>query len=56
MSHSVILVNLSGPVIVAHRLYIRKLVDPLELSGCGVALLGSFLFVMDGTSEKAKPE
>ena len=56
MSHSVILVNLSGPVIVGHRLYTRRPVDPLELSGCGVALLGSILFVLDTSSEKANPE
>jgi predicted acyltransferase (DUF342 family) len=56
MSHSVIFVNLSGPVIVGWRLYRNYPVHAMEMSGCGVAILGSILSIMDHTSEKANPE
>jgi hypothetical protein len=52
MSHSVIFVNLSGPVIVVYRLIKRQYVHKLELLGCSVALLGSFVSIMDKSAEK----
>ena len=56
MSHSVIFVNLSGPVIVGWRLFKHVPVHAMELSGCGVAILGSILSILDQSSEKANPE
>jgi hypothetical protein len=55
MSHSVIFVNLSGPVIVGWRLLRKQYVHSLEMVGCGIALLGSVISILDHTSEKANP-
>ncbi|TNV80073.1 hypothetical protein FGO68_gene16966 [Halteria grandinella] len=56
MSHSVIMVNLSGPVIVGWRLLKRQAVHTLEISGCGIAVFGSIISIMDHTSEKVNTE
>ena len=56
MSHSVIFVNLSGPVIVGWRLIRRQYVHLLEIIGCGIALIGSVISILDQTSEKVNTE
>lgn len=56
MSHSVIFVNLSGPVIVGWRLIKRQYVHILEMFGCGIAILGSVISILDHTSQKANPD
>ncbi len=56
MSHSVIFVNLSGPVIVGWRLLKKKSVHKLEIIGCAIAILGSSISIMDHSSEKVNPE
>ena len=56
MSHSVIFVNLSGPVIVGFRLINGKFVHVLEIIGCSVAIFGSFVTIMDGNAAKMNTE
>jgi hypothetical protein len=56
MSHSVIFVNLSGPVIVGWRLIKRQSVHKLEIIGCIIAIIGSVISILDHTSQKANPE
>lgn len=56
MSHSVIFVNLSGPVIVGWRFFRRQYVHRLEILGCTLAIFGSVISVLDHSSEKANPE
>lgn len=56
MSHSVIFVNLTGPVIVGWRLFRRNYVHSQEILGCGIALFGSIISIMDHNAEKVNPE
>ena len=56
MSHSVIFVNLSGPVLVFWRLLRKEYVHKLEVLGCGLSLFGSFVSMLDTGAEKANPE
>jgi hypothetical protein len=53
MSHSVIFVNLSAPVLVFWRLVRNDFVHKLEILGCGLSLFGSFVSMMDANAEKA---
>ena len=56
MSHSVIFVNLSAPVLVSWRLVRKDFVHKLEILGCGLSLFGSFISMLDTTAEKVNPE
>lgn len=56
MSHSVIFVNLSGPVIVGWRLMRKQPVHPLEILGCGIAIFGSIISILDHSSSKANAD
>ena len=56
MSHSVIFVNLSGPVIVGWRLLNKRYVHSLEIIGCLIAIIGSIISIMDNSSNKVNPE
>lgn len=56
MSHCVIFVNLTGPVIVSYRMIRRQYVHKLEIIGCSVAIFGSFVSVMDKSAEKTNTE
>ncbi len=56
MSHSVIFVNLSGPVIVGWRLIKKQSVHRLEVIGCAIALIGSTISIIDHASEKTNPD
>lgn len=56
MSHSVIFVNLSGPIIVAARFFKKEPIQTLETLGCCVAIFGSILSVFDKAAEKTNSE
>jgi len=56
MSHSVIFVNLSGPVMVGYRMFRKQFVHKLEILGCSVAIFGAFLSILDQSAEKVNPE
>ena len=52
MSHVVIFVNLSGPVMVSYRLIMKQPVHKYEILGCLIAVVGSVLSVFDHKAEK----
>jgi len=56
MSHSVIFVNLCGPLIVAWRYMKKEFIHSLEYFGCGLAIAGSVISVMDHSAHKANPD
>ena len=56
MSHSVIFVNLSSPVIVAYKMIRKEFVHRLEVIGCAIAIGGSIISIMDHSSQKVNTE